>query len=170
LFSKSIFHLDPTDYYAVAIGLPGLGESDSVEQYDTRSIAVWIDNAREALHINKFHLISHDLGSWIAFTYALLYENTLNSLTLIDAAIPGIFPEAYLSLPNYTKVWHIYFHAIDLLPELLIKGKELEYLSWFFENKAFVNTQLRKDYVCVFPSHVSYSSISINLTMCVYRG
>jgi pimeloyl-ACP methyl ester carboxylesterase len=81
------------------------------------------------LEISKFHLISHDIGSWIASTYALRYENTLNSLTLIDAGIPGIIPEAYFSLPNYAKAWHFYFHAIDLLPEFLIKGKELEYLS-----------------------------------------
>jgi pimeloyl-ACP methyl ester carboxylesterase len=142
---KSVIPVLATDYYVTAIDLPGLGESDSVEQYDTSSIAVWIDKAREALHINKFHLISHDIGSWIASTYALLYENTLNSLTLIDAGIPGIIPEAYFSLPNYVKAWHFYFHAIDLLPEFLIKGKELEYFSWFFENKAFVKSAISKE-------------------------
>ena len=34
-------------------------------------------------------------------------------------------------------LWHLPFHAAPEIPELLIAGREREYLGWFFRNHAF---------------------------------
>jgi hypothetical protein len=39
------------------------------------------------------------------------------------------------------RTWHFAFHAIPDFPELLITGREHEYLDWFLRRKA-VNRQL----------------------------
>lgn len=130
------------NYYTVAIDLPGLGDSEGIGNHNTEHVASFIHEVVDTLEIKAFHLLTHDIGSWVAVTYALCYEDTLKSLTLIDAGIPGLLPENYFNMNNAEKAWHFYFHAIDTLPELLIRGKEREYLEWFFENKSFVKTAI----------------------------
>lgn len=132
-------------YYVLAIDLPGLGESDAIEKHDTGTVANWIFKITRALGVTKFNLISHDIGSWVASSYALLYPEDLESLVLIDAGIPGILPDAFFALENAQKAWHFYFHAVPELPEFLIKGQLKEYLSWFFENKSFVKHAITAD-------------------------
>lgn len=130
------------NYYTVAIDLPGLGDSDGIGNHNTEHVASFVYEIVDALHIKTFHLLSHDIGSWVAVTYGLRYEQTLKSLTLIDAGIPGLLPESYFGMDNAEKAWHFYFHAIEALPELLLKGKEQEYLEWFFTHKSFIKTAI----------------------------
>ncbi|QHS63441.1 alpha/beta fold hydrolase [Chitinophaga agri] len=74
----------------IAVDLPGLGGSSPALYYDTRSIAGIISRFISHLHIDKVHLVSHDVGSWVAVSFALYHEAQLNTLTVIDAAIPGL--------------------------------------------------------------------------------
>jgi pimeloyl-ACP methyl ester carboxylesterase len=136
-----------SSYYVLAIDLPGLGESDAIAQHDTGTVANWILKITRALGLTQFNLVSHDIGSWVASTYALLYPEDLDTLVLIDAGIPGILPDAFFSLGNAQKAWHFYFHAIPGLPELLVKEQLKGYLSWFFENKSFVKNAITADQI-----------------------
>lgn len=131
-----------TDYYVLAIDLPGIGESDGINLYDTATVAEWIRKIAFALDVSNFHLISHDLGSWVAATYALKYQKELQSLVLIDAGIPAILPDSFFSFDNHKKAWHFYFHAVPDLPEFLLQGKVKEYFSWFFTNKSHIKTAI----------------------------
>ncbi|WP_158800100.1 alpha/beta fold hydrolase [Pedobacter sp. L105] len=130
------------DYYILAIDLPGLGESDGLDQCDTGSVAAWIRKIVLALGVSHFNLVSHDIGSWVSTSYALKYPEDLRSLVLIDAGIPGILPDAFFSFQNHKKAWHFYFHAVADLPEFLIRGREKEYFSWFFTNKSHIKTAI----------------------------
>jgi len=133
------------DYYVVAIDLPGLGESDGLDNYDTGTVAEWVHKIIASFGISRFNLISHDIGSWVASTYALKYQEDLASLVLIDAGIPGILPDSFFSFDNHQKSWHFYFHAIPDLPEFLIQGRVKEYVSWFFNNKSYIKTAIAED-------------------------
>ncbi|AKK71935.1 hypothetical protein OK18_04125 [Chryseobacterium gallinarum] len=144
IWGKIISALE-VNYYVLAIDLPGLGESDGLDNYDTDTVASWIRKILTSLDISHFNLVSHDIGSWVASTYALKYPEDLISLVLIDAGIPGILPDSFFSFDNYKKSWHFYFHAVPDLPEFLIQGHVKEYITWFFNNKSFVKAAITED-------------------------
>lgn len=129
----------------IAVDLPGLGESGPATAYDTKSIADIISGFITHLHISKIHLVSHDVGSWVAVSFALYHEAQLNTLTVIDAAIPGLMSDAIFTPENTKKIWQFYFHAVADIPELLVVGREKEYLSWYFMNKSFVKPAINED-------------------------
>ena len=58
-------------------------------------------------------------------------------LVLMDAGIPGItLPDALPTDPaGAWRTWHFAFHALPDLPELLITGRERQYLNWFLRRK-----------------------------------
>jgi len=55
---------------------------------------------------------------------------------LLDAALPGITPDAAFAVANAPKVFQFYLNAVPDLPELLTRGKEREFLAWLFRTKA----------------------------------
>ncbi|SDH21720.1 alpha/beta fold hydrolase [Chitinophaga filiformis] len=126
----------------IAVDLPGLGNSGSAESYDTRTVAAIISKFITAQKIGKVHLVSHDVGSWVAVSFALQHEDQLNTLTVIDAAIPGFISDAVFKPENAKKIWQFYFHAVADIPELLVEGREEAYLSWYFSNKSFVKSAI----------------------------
>lgn len=122
----------------VLIDLPGLGESHNFDVFDTGGVADIISDATEALGIPSYHLVGHDIGAWVATSLALRHENRLKSLTVVDAGIPGLIPDEIFKPGNASRVWQFYFHAVSDIPELLTEGREREYLTWYFHNKAIV--------------------------------
>ena len=142
---RKVFPLLKDKYRVIALDLPGTGDSGPAKAYDTLSIATLISHFAAQLNIEKFHLVGHDIGSWVAASFALHFEPLLKSLTVIDAGIPGLMPEAAFHPDNAVRVWQFYFHAIQDLPEFLIEGKEREYLSWYLTNKSHIKTAITED-------------------------
>ncbi|WP_321332138.1 alpha/beta hydrolase [uncultured Bacteroides sp.] len=128
----------------IAVDLPGLGNSGAPDKYDTQSIADILASFIDDMGIEKVHLVGHDVGSWVAVSFALKYENKLKSLTILDAAIPGLSDDNVFKPQNADKVWQFYFHAIAGIPEILVAGREKEYINWYFSNKSFIKTAINK--------------------------
>ena len=139
---RYIFPKLSEDYRVIAIDLPGMGKSEKTSDHDTKSISNIINEFTENLNIKNFHLVSHDVGSWVATSYALNFESKLKSLTVIDAGIPGLMSSDIFQPENANKIWQFYFHSIEEIPEFLIEGKEKEYLSWYFSRKSFVKSAI----------------------------
>lgn len=135
---RKVIPLLATKHRVVAIDLPGLGESQAFDVFDTGAVADIISDATETLGISSFHLVGHDIGAWVATSLALRQEGRLNSLTVVDAGIPGLIPDEIFKPSNGSRIWQFYFHAVSDIPELLTEGREREYLSWYFRNKAVV--------------------------------
>jgi microsomal epoxide hydrolase len=125
-------------YRVFAFDLPGQGDSDLAPAYDTQTIAGYLHDALAQLGIQKEILVGHDVGAWLAYSYAANYRNDVQRLVLMDAAIPGISPDEsfQLSEGSYYKVFQFYWHAVPDLPEQIIAGREREYLAWFFKSKS----------------------------------
>ena len=126
-------------YQVVAVDLPGLGESDFPRDgYDTGSISLHFDAVLDAFGARDCIMVTHDVGAWVGYAYAARRPQQVERLVLIDAAIPGLAsPEAYrLSPETAGKVWHFYFNYIPELPELLVVGREREFLAWLFRSKS----------------------------------
>lgn len=132
-------------YRVIAVDLPGMGNSGAASSYDTKSIALLIDGLAAQLGIQQLHLAGHDIGAWVAAAYALHCGDRLQTLTVIDAGIPGLMSPAVFQPENANRVWQFYFHAIKDIPEWLLEGKEKEYLHWYFTNKAFIKTAITDD-------------------------
>lgn len=127
-------------FRVVAVDLPGLGGSDfSKGGYDTGSISLHLDAVLDAFDARSCILVCHDVGAWVGYAYAARRPERVERLALIDAAIPGLSsPEAYRFSPETArKVWHFYFNYIPELPELLVAGREREFLAWSFRTKSY---------------------------------
>ncbi len=141
----------------VAPDLPGQGDSDRPEGgYDTQALAEAAHGLLQALGVTRYHLAGHDVGAWVAYPYAHLFGGEVRSLVLLDAGIPGVtLPDAVPLAPDRAwRTWHFAFHTVLDLPEMLLSGREREYLDWFLRRKAanpqaFSDTAL-EEYLRVF--------------------
>lgn len=123
----------------IAIDLPGQGDSDyPIDGYDTDTISHRLKKFLDVLEIKSIHLVGHDIGAWVAFSFANNFPKTVKTLSLLDAGIPGVtLPNALpVTLDKVRKTWHFAFHMVPDLAESLIQGKESVYLDWFLKRKA----------------------------------
>lgn len=154
---RKVFPLVSKEYSVIAIDLPGQGDTDyPIDGYDTDTISLRLKRLLNSLNINKFHLVGHDIGAWVAFSFANNFSENLQSLCLLDAGIPGVtLPSALpVTSDKVWKTWHFAFHMVPDLAENLISGKEIIYLDWFLKRKAanpFVfEEQDMKEYLRIF--------------------
>jgi pimeloyl-ACP methyl ester carboxylesterase len=125
-------------YRIIAPDLPGQGDSDRpLGGYDTQTLAIRVHGLLQQLRIDQYSLVAHDVGAWVAYPYAALFSDEVRRLVLMDAGIPGItLPEALPTAPDRAwRTWHFAFHSLPDLPEMLIAGREREYLDWFLRRK-----------------------------------
>jgi len=121
-------------YDVAAIDLPGMGDSDRpAEGYDVARMARRVQEAVTALGFTRAHLVTHDIGSWLAFPYAHEYGASLRKVVFMDAVIPGLF-----AAPPDPKLWHFGFNQQRGLAEALTAGRERVFLEWFFRNRSLV--------------------------------
>jgi pimeloyl-ACP methyl ester carboxylesterase len=126
-------------YRVVAFDPPGLGDSAApAGGYDTANIGSHIDPLLDACGASDCLLVTHDIGAWIGYAYAVRAQSRVRRLVAIDAAIPGMVPdEVYKMTPERLhKTWHFAFNFLPDLPELLIGGRERAFLTWLFKSKS----------------------------------
>jgi pimeloyl-ACP methyl ester carboxylesterase len=136
---RKVMPLLAPPYKVIAPDLPGQGDSDRpASGYDTKTLATTVHGLLEQLGKTRCFLAGHDVGAWVAYSHAALFGDEVRGLALLDAGIPGVtLPDALPIAPERAwRTWHFAFHAIPDLPELLITGREREYLDWFLRRKA----------------------------------
>ncbi len=134
-----IFPLLAAQHSVLALDPPGLGDSaPSTTGYDTASISRTLAHAVRASGVESYHLVAHDIGSWIAYAWAAQFPGQVKSLTLLDAAIPGLSsPQSYpLPYEANIKLWQLSFNILPDLPEILVEGRETALFDWLFKQKA----------------------------------
>jgi pyruvate dehydrogenase E2 component (dihydrolipoamide acetyltransferase) len=74
----------------IALDLPGHGGSTKqVDRTDAESLAAILDEALNALGIERLHLVGHSMGGGIAISFALRKPERVATLTLISSASLG---------------------------------------------------------------------------------
>ena len=126
---RKVMPLLATRHRLVVPDLPGLGDSSRpADGYDKKTIAADLREMCERLDLGRFHLVGHDWGGPTAFALACAMPEAVRSLAILDVTIPGIGPD----ISQGGKRWHHAFHMTPELPELLVEGREREYLGWFY--------------------------------------
>jgi microsomal epoxide hydrolase len=121
-------------YTVAAIDLPGMGDSQRpADGYDVAAIARRVRAAVAALGLERILLVTHDIGTWVAFPYAHEYGASVRKVVLMDAAIPGLYAP-----PPDPKLWHFGFNQQRGLAEALTAGRERIFLDWFFRNRSLL--------------------------------
>lgn len=135
-------------YMAIAVDPPGLGGSDRPDQgYDTGSVARVLHQTMEQLGYERYHLVGHDVGMWIAFALASDYPGAVRTLAVTEAVIPGLAeaPPIFVAPEDNIFLWHFLFNQVRDLPELLITGREAAYLNFMFDRWAFRRDAVASD-------------------------
>lgn len=119
-----------------AIDPPGLGDSAKpAPAYDMASIARLVWQAIDALALDRVDFVGFDIGMWIGYPLALQQPARVRRLALIDARIPGLVPWPPFNPKAALVSWHFAFNLLPELPELLIEGREREFLQWLFTSR-----------------------------------
>ena len=90
----------------------------------------------------KVAIIGHDMGGMVTYAYAALYPQDVSRIAILDLPLPGIPPWDDIARTKGT--WHFGFYDVRDVPEMLIAGRERDYLAWFHNNtkvnsRAFTN-------------------------------
>ncbi len=122
----------------VAPDYRGAGESSRpLAGYDKRTMANDIRQlVREHLRIeSKVVLVGHDIGLMVAYAYAQSFRDEVSHLVIADAPLPGT--SVFEMVKSNPRVWHFAFHNARDIAEMLVAGRELQYLQAFFAARCF---------------------------------
>lgn len=128
---RKVYALDPR----------GFGDSDKpATGYDLETAANDVHAFIQALGLSApggVDILSHDVGTWIAYAHASAYPKDVHRLVLSEALIPGTAPPPATPTDGQNvKSWHFGFNRLNDLPEMLVAGHERAYLTWLFSNKS----------------------------------
>jgi pimeloyl-ACP methyl ester carboxylesterase len=139
----------------IAPDLRGLGASPGpVSGYDKHSLAEDIRAIVEAECGDVATLVcGHDMGSFVAFAYALKYRDKVKGLMLVDAPPPGTsIWDAGVGSP---RAWHIAFHAQTDVALMLVTGRERAYISQFIGSRAYDSSAITAEDIDVYTATYS---------------
>jgi pimeloyl-ACP methyl ester carboxylesterase len=123
-------------FQTIAADLPSFGDSAILDPATTENVGR-IFHAFVSTIGSPLHVVAHDFGAWVAYSWALLFKDDFKSLTLIDAGIPGVTLTEDIQLSDFKRKWNFIFQMLPDLPAALTAGKEELYVGWWFENKVY---------------------------------
>lgn len=124
-------------FQTVTVDLPSFGDSGILAAPATTENVARVFHEFLANVGTPLHVVAHDFGAWVAYSWALLFESDFKSLTLIDAGIPGVTLTEEIQLSDYKRKWNFIFQMLPDLPAELARGKEDAYVGWWFKNKVY---------------------------------
>jgi pimeloyl-ACP methyl ester carboxylesterase len=142
------------NYTVIAPDLRGLGDSSKPPTgYDGKTVAEDIHQLVTQLGFKSIFLVGHDIGAFVVYPYAAAHPTEVKRLVIMEVPPPitGFFPPPPLAVP----LWWIFFQQTPDVPEALVQGKEMTYLSWFYQNLAYNPAAITKEAINEYVSHYS---------------
>jgi len=120
-------------HVVIAPDLRGAGGSSKPETgYDKKTMAADIHALVQALGFPRVQIVGHDIGLMVAYAYAAQFPDEVETVTLMDAFLPGI--GAWQDVWLMRDKWH--FHFRGKTAEQLVAGRERVYLEHFWNDFA----------------------------------
>jgi pimeloyl-ACP methyl ester carboxylesterase len=80
-------------------------------------------------------LAGHDIGMMVAYAYAQEWREEVSHLIMLDSPLPGT--EMFEKLRVNPRIWQFSFHSVPDIPEMLVAGRERQYLQAFYNARIF---------------------------------
>lgn len=92
------------------------------------------------LKFDRFDLVGHDWGAVASYALAAQYPEVVSKLAIFEMLIPGVGPMEKIMEPRAGGqfLWHMGFHSVPDVPEMLIRNNLREYMQRFFTHYAAV--------------------------------
>jgi len=101
------------------------------------------------LHLEVFSS-NYDIGTQVAYSYAVAHPTVVRKLGIMEFSFPDF------TAPQLEgKIWWFPFHQTPDIPEALVQGKEMMYLSWFYHNLAYNPSAITQTDINEYVSHYS---------------
>ena len=121
------------DHAVVVPDLRGMGlSSHPAGGYDKRTQAADIRSVLTRLGLDRAAIVGHDIGTMVAYAYAVRYPDKTEKLVVMDAPVPGIPP--WEQIVRSPLLWHFDLGGADM--ERLVAGRERIYLDRFWNDFA----------------------------------
>jgi pimeloyl-ACP methyl ester carboxylesterase len=134
-FSPIIDRLADTCKF-IAPDLRGYADSDKpFDGYEPKTIAQDMLGVLQAEGVQRFHILSHDLGGPPSVALAYLAGDRALSLATIETPFFGLSFPGYVD-PRAT-YWHLGMHMNMDVTRFLVEGREEQYLRHFFRDFAY---------------------------------
>jgi pimeloyl-ACP methyl ester carboxylesterase len=140
------------NYTVIVPDLRGLGDSSKpVTGYNGNTTAEDIYQLVSKLGFSKIFLVAHDIGSQTAYSYTAAHPINVSKLVIMDYIFPGFYPPEF----GQNGPWWFAFHQVPNLPEAVTQGKEMEYLSWHYQNLAYNRAAITQEAINEYVSRYS---------------
>lgn len=114
-----------------AVDLRGFGDSNNEPgEYDSATSAEDLHLLIEQLNVGPVHLTGQDISGATVFRLATTHPEDVLSFTAIEMGLPGFGLEGLADV-THGGSWHIGVMAAPGIPEMLLAGREREFLGQF---------------------------------------
>jgi len=122
----------------IAVDLRGMGGSDKpAGGYDKKTMAKDIYELVRHLGYDKVDVAGHDIGSMVAFSFAVNHPDATRRVVMMDVPHPDtsflkftLLPEAGWEKPPPVHLWWFAFNQVRGLPEQLVSGRSRYLIDW----------------------------------------
>ena len=120
-----------TSHRVFAVDLRGFGDSDhGAGTYDSKASAEDLHLLIETLNLGPVHLTGQDISGATVFRLAATHSDDVLSFSAIEMGLPGFGLEMLADI-THGGIWYIGVLVAANIPEMLLKGREREFLGQF---------------------------------------
>ena len=128
---RKLIPLLAASHRVYAVDLRGFGDSDNGSgAYDSKTSAEDLHLLIEELKVGPVHLTGQDISGATVLRLATTHPEDVLSFTAIEMGLPG-FGLEMLADVTHGGTWHIGVLAAPGIPEMLLAGREREFLGQF---------------------------------------
>jgi pimeloyl-ACP methyl ester carboxylesterase len=128
---RNLIPLLAADHRVFAVDLRGFGDSgNGPGEYDSATSAEDLHQLIEHLGVGPVHLTGQDISGATVFRLAATHPGDVRSVTAIETGLPGFGMEKLADV-THGGVWYIGVLVTPGIPELLLAGREHEFLAQF---------------------------------------
>ncbi|MGZ3618106.1 MAG: alpha/beta fold hydrolase [Ktedonobacteraceae bacterium] len=118
---NQIPYLAEHDYTVVAPDLRGYNETAKPPKgYDIPTLLRDIEGLIKGLGQQKAHIVGHDWGGVLAWTFAMNYPEMTESLIVMNAPHPAAMLREMRTFKQLRKSWYVFAFQIPWLPEYML--------------------------------------------------
>ncbi len=160
------------DHTLVIPDLRGFGHSDKpASGYDAATVAADLHGLLSGLGLEQVTVVGHDWGAVFGYALAASHPGDVAALGIVEMVLPGLgmLEQAMQPQADGRFLWHLGFQSVPDIPELLIRGHERAYVTWFFENHSYDAGAIRAEDVDVYVAAIEQPG-ALGACLGVYRA